>query len=78
MIDLLFLFLFQIVQQALERAQVEDPCRTSIIIAHRLSTLLSWDIILVLHRGNLIERANHIELLQRHGRYYRMLHDHHI
>ena len=69
---------FQIVQQALERAQLEDPRRTSIIIAHRLSTIRSCDLIFVLHRGELVEAGNHTELVQRRGLYYRMLHDHQV
>ncbi|CAF4006651.1 unnamed protein product, partial [Rotaria sp. Silwood1] len=38
----------QIVQQALEQAQTEDPTRISLIIAHRLSTIRSCDVIYVL------------------------------
>ncbi|CAF2852895.1 unnamed protein product [Rotaria sp. Silwood2] len=63
----------QIVQEALEKAQREDPSRTSIIIAHRLSTIRSSDLICVLDRGHIVESGTHTELTQRCGAYYKML-----
>jgi ABC-type multidrug transport system fused ATPase/permease subunit len=48
--------------------------RTVFIIAHRLSTVRSADQILVLDRGEIVERGTHDELLVRSGR-YRALHD---
>ena len=47
---------------------------TTIIIAHRLSTLLSADEILVIDEGRIIERGSHAELLKLDGR-YREMHD---
>jgi ATP-binding cassette subfamily B multidrug efflux pump len=47
---------------------------TTIIIAHRLSTLLSADEILVIDEGRIIERGSHAELLEFDGR-YREMHD---
>ena len=47
---------------------------TTIIIAHRLSTLLSADEILVIDEGSIIERGSHEELLEFGGR-YREMHD---
>lgn len=44
--------------------------RTSVIIAHRLSTILHCDLILVLEKGEIVERGKHTELLERRGRYY--------
>lgn len=44
--------------------------RTSIIIAHRLSTVRNADLILVLDRGVLIESGSHNELIARKGHYY--------
>ena len=48
--------------------------RTVFVIAHRLSTIRSADQILVLDRGELVERGTHDELIARSGR-YRALHD---
>lgn len=43
--------------------------RTSFIVAHRLSTIQSADIILVMKDGNVIEQGNHEELLKQNGFY---------
>ncbi|MFH2096256.1 MAG: ABC transporter ATP-binding protein, partial [Bacteroidota bacterium] len=48
--------------------------RTSIVIAHRLSTVIHADLICVLHEGRIVERGKHHELLEKKG-YYRKLHD---
>ncbi|UOE77557.1 ABC transporter ATP-binding protein [Parageobacillus thermoglucosidasius] len=46
--------------------------RTTIAIAHRLSTIQDADQILVLHRGEIVERGTHKELLAQKGLYYKM------
>lgn len=46
--------------------------RTSIVIAHRLSTVLSADRILVMHKGRVAEMGNHEELLAHRGLYWRL------
>ncbi|SFA46833.1 ATP-binding cassette, subfamily B [Parageobacillus thermantarcticus] len=46
--------------------------RTTIAIAHRLSTIQDADQILVLHRGKIVEKGTHQELLAQKGLYYKM------
>jgi ATP-binding cassette subfamily B protein len=46
--------------------------RTSFVIAHRLSTIREADQILVIDRGEIVERGTHQELLDRKGFYYRL------
>jgi len=46
--------------------------RTTFVIAHRLSTVKNSDCIMVLEKGNIIERGNHEELLNQKGRYYQL------
>ena len=46
--------------------------RTSIVIAHRLSTVRDADIILVVKDGRIIEQGRHDELLAAHGHYFRL------
>jgi ATP-binding cassette subfamily B protein len=44
--------------------------RTTLVVAHRLSTLLSMDRILVFDRGKIVEDGTHEELLEKKGLYY--------
>ena len=46
--------------------------RTSIVIAHRLSTVKNADVILVVHRGKIVEQGKHSELMAQKGYYYRL------
>ena len=46
--------------------------RTSVVIAHRLSTVKNADLILVVRDGKIIERGRHDELLKAKGHYYRL------
>jgi ATP-binding cassette, subfamily B, bacterial len=46
--------------------------RTSFIVAHRLSTIVSSDRILVLEQGKVIEEGTHRELIAKQGQYYRL------
>jgi ATP-binding cassette subfamily B protein len=48
--------------------------RTAIVIAHRLSTIREADSILVLHKGEIMERGTHQELLNHENGYYANLH----
>ncbi len=43
--------------------------KTTLVIAHRLSTVVDADEILVMHEGVIVERGNHNQLLQQGGRY---------
>ena len=46
--------------------------RTSVVIAHRLSTVRNADVILVVQNGRIVERGKHGELMRRKGIYYRL------
>lgn len=46
--------------------------RTVFVIAHRLSTVKSSDVIMVLEHGRIIERGNHEELIDKKGVYYQL------
>lgn len=44
--------------------------RTSFIVAHRLSTILDADLILVMNKGSVIEQGTHAELMEKRGFYF--------
>ena len=46
--------------------------RTSFVVAHRLSTIVNSDLILVMNKGNIIEQGTHKELLAKKGFYYNL------
>lgn len=59
----------QAIQQALAAIRQQT---TLVVIAHRLSTIVDADTILVLHRGQAVERGTHQALLNAQGRYWQM------
>jgi ATP-binding cassette subfamily B (MDR/TAP) protein 1 len=59
----------KVVQAALERVK---SGRTTIAVAHRLSTIRDADLIMVFARGRLVERGTHQELLSKRRVYYEM------
>nr|GME15169.1 ABC transporter B family member 11-like [Ipomoea batatas] len=60
------------VQEALEKVMVN---RTTVIVAHRLSTIRKADIIAVVHQGQIAEKGTHSQLLKNpEGAYSRLLH----
>ncbi len=61
----------RLVQEALERLM---KSRTTVAIAHRLSTIKNADEIFVLYEGEIVERGQHDELIEKDG-YYKRLYD---
>jgi ATP-binding cassette subfamily B protein len=60
----------QLIQEALARVTAG---RTTVVIAHRLSTLKNSDRILVVDHGNIVEQGSHDELMALGGLYYRLV-----
>lgn len=61
----------RLVQDALEKLMKN---RTSLVVAHRLSTIRNADLICVFHEGKIVEKGTHEQLIGLGG-YYRKLHD---
>lgn len=59
----------RLIQEGMDRLM---KGRTVFIIAHRLSTVRNADEIIVLEKGEILERGNHHELLAKNGRYFQL------
>ena len=59
----------RLVQDALNKLMQN---RTSVVIAHRLSTIQHADEIIVMQKGEIVERGTHTELLAKNGTYKRL------
>lgn len=60
----------RLVQQALENMMQN---RTSVVIAHRLSTIQKADMIVVMHKGKIVEQGTHEQLLAYNGTYSKLV-----
>lgn len=61
-----------LIQQALDRLMAG---RTTLILAHRLASVIGADRCLVLDQGRVVEQGPHDELMRQHGLYYRLMHE---
>jgi len=61
-----------LVQEAIK--EVSKGC-TVIIVAHRLSTIINADKIIVLENGRVMEEGKHMELMERRGAYWNLYKD---
>jgi len=60
-------------EQAIQRTLKQiSATTTTLVVAHRLSTVVDADEILVMGQGNILERGSHSELIQKDGEYRRM------
>lgn len=60
----------KLVQEALENLMKD---RTTLVVAHRLSTIRNADLIYVLHEGQIVEQGNHDQLIANNGYYRRLI-----
>lgn len=60
----------KIIQEAIQEITKNKIC---LIIAHRLSTIKNCDVIVILENGKIVEKGNHISLLNNRGIYYNLL-----
>lgn len=60
----------RLVQEALERLMKN---RTTVVVAHRLSTIANADLICVMHDGKIVERGTHDELIALNGHYRKLV-----
>ncbi|KAK8003951.1 hypothetical protein PG989_003670 [Apiospora arundinis] len=63
----------RVVQEALDHLASQKKNRTTIAVAHRLSTIRKADLICVLDHGRIVEAGTHEELVRARGRYWELL-----
>jgi len=59
--------MFQIVEEALNKARAG---RTSIVISHRLSSIIGANLIMYIDHGRCLEKGTHSDLMNQKGHYY--------
>jgi ABC-type multidrug transport system fused ATPase/permease subunit len=62
----------ELIQKATETITKD---RTSIVIAHRLATIINADKIIVMDKGHIVEYGNHVELINKPNGFYKNLYD---
>lgn len=73
---IIFIRYFTYSEELLQRAiQILTKDRTSIVIAHRLATIVNADVIVVMDQGKIVEKGTHQELLQITNGYYKGLYN---
>jgi len=60
----------RLVQEALNNIMLN---RTTIIVAHRLSTIINADLIVVLEKGRIVQQGTHNDLIQQNGTYKQLI-----
>lgn len=60
-------------KEIMEKLDVFFKNKTAVVIAHRLSTVMNADQIVVLEKGKIVEKGNHDELVKMKGNYYKLV-----
>ena len=60
-------------KEIMEKLNIFFKNKTVVVIAHRLSTVMNADQIVVLEKGKIIETGNHNELVDKKGNYYELV-----
>ena len=60
-------------KEIMEKLNIFFKNKTVVVIAHRLSTVMNADQIVVIEKGKIIETGNHSELVAKKGNYYELV-----